>query len=218
MQTTMDLKEVIKTRRSIRKWQERDVPTDLILEAIGLATWAPSGGNFQPWRFYVVKNRELINRMADVVQEKQALMASWPEAEAYSETMKRYQAVAPFFRAAPVVIGVAMGAYQSEADKVLRRRRESDPAAAEMIRNRAEISSRTQAIAGATAYLLLALHSLGLGACWMAGPMLARKEIERILGVPSHLELFSLVPVGYPAEDPPALPRRPLEEVVEVLE
>lgn len=214
----MAVEEAIRTRRSIRRYQDRDVPTELLLKAIGVACWAPNGGNFQPWKFYVVKNRELIGRMADAVQAKVDLMATWPEAAEFGDTFQRYRRNAAFFRSAPAVIAVAMGAYQSPADKVLRRRGETDPAAREMIRNRAEVASRTQTIAGATAYLLLALHDLGLGACWMAGPMLARREIERMLDVPSNLELFALVPVGYPAEEPTPGPRKPLEEVATVLE
>lgn len=68
------------------------------------------------------------------------------------------------------------------------------------------------------ATLLLALHQEGLGACWMAGPMLAKREIEEILGVPDDMGLYALVPVGYPLEIPKAGPRKPLEEVVTILE
>ena len=214
----MDLKEAIRTRRSIRKYEDRDVPTEMLLEAIGLAGWAPNGGNFQPWKFFVVKNRELIDRMADAVQAKVDLMASWPEAEEFGDTFARYARNAAFFRSAPAVIGVTMGAYSSPADKVLRRRGGTDPAAAEMLRNRSEISSRTQTIAGAVAYLLLVLHSMGLGACWMAGPMLAREELERALEVPDDLELFALVAVGYPARVPEPGQRKPIEEIVRVIE
>ncbi len=214
----MDLEEVIKTRRSIRKYQDREVPTELILKAIELASWAPSGGNFQPWKFYVVKSRELIERIADAVQAKVDLMADWPEAAEFGDTFARYRRSAAFFRSAPAVVAVAMAGYQSAADRVLRRRGETDTAAREMIQNRAEISSRTQTIAGATSHLLLALHNRGLGACWMAGPMLARREIEQMLDVPAPLELFALVPVGYPAEAPVAGPRKPLGELVRVFE
>ncbi len=214
----MKLEEALKGRRSIRKYQETEVPTDLILEAISMASWAPNGGNFQPWKFFVVKNRRVIDRIADAVQGKVDLMASWPEGAEFGQTFERYRANAAFFRSAPAVIAVAMGGYQSAADKVLRRRGLTDPVAREMIQNREDISSRIQTIAGATGYLLLALHSLGLGACWMAGPMLARKEITQILEVPDDVELFALVPVGYPAESPKAGARKPLDEVVRVIE
>ncbi len=214
----MNLEEAIKTRRSVRKYQDREVPTSLILKAIELASWAPNGGNYQPWKFFVVKNRDAIEKIADAVQGKVDLIASWPEAEPFGDTMIRYARNAAFFRSAPALIAVAMGGYQSVADKVLRQRGQTDPAAQEMIRNREEISSRIQTIAGATSQLLLGLHSLGLGACWMAGPMLARREISQMLDVPQDVELFALVPVGYPAESPVPGARKPLEEVVRVIE
>lgn len=214
----MDFEQVVLSRRSIRKFQDREVPTRLILKAIELASWAPNGGNFQPWKYFVVKNRELIGKIADIVQAKTDLIASWPEGEPFGDTMERYRRHAAFFRSAPVVIAVGMGQYQSVADRVLRRRGETDPVAIEMIRNREEISSRIQTIAGAISILLLALENLGLGSCWMAGPMLARREIEALLEVPKEVELFALVPVGYAAESPKPGARKPLEEIVRVFE
>ena len=63
-----ELSDLIKTRRSIRKFQDRPVPEDLLIKALELATWAPNGGNFQPWRFVIISNKELIHKMADAVK------------------------------------------------------------------------------------------------------------------------------------------------------
>lgn len=213
----MELEEAIKTRRSIRKYRDADVSMESVMKAISLACWAPNGGNFQSWHFFVVKNRELINRMADALQEKMDRMCQWPEVGEYCETFQRYSRNACFFRSAGVVIGVAHGDYQSPADKVLQRRGDTDPEAREMIENRSTISSKIQAVGGLVATLLLALHQEGLGACWMAGPMLARRELEKMLGVPDNMGLFALVPVGYPLEIPEPGPRKPLKEVVTIL-
>lgn len=213
----MDLAEAIKTRRSIRKYQDREVPTSTLLEAIESACWAPNGGNFQPWKFFVIVNRETIGRIADAVQAKVDLMAEWPEAAEFGDTFARYRRNAAFFRSAPAVIAVAMAGYQSAADKVLRARGEDDAEARTMIANRQTVNSRVQTIAGAIAYLLLELHARGLGACWMAGPMLAKREIERRLGVPGDMDIFALVPVGFPAESPPPGARKPLKDVVTVI-
>lgn len=214
----MDLEEAIKTRRSVRRFQDREVSTESVMKAISLACWAPNGGNYQSWKFFVVKNRDLINRMADVLQEKMDLMCEWPEVGEFRETFDRYRRNACFFRQAPVVIGVAHGDYESPADKVLRRRGESDACAKEMMENRAAISSKIQTVGGAVQTLLLALHSEGLGACWMGGPMLVRRQLEEMLGVPEDMGLYALVPVGYPEVVPAPGPRKPLEEVVQILE
>ena len=64
------LAELIKSRRSVRKFQDKPVPEDLLLKALELATWAPNGGNFQPWRFLIVTNKELIRKMAESAQEQ----------------------------------------------------------------------------------------------------------------------------------------------------
>ena len=74
-----ELEQLIKGRRSIRRWKKQDVSDDLIKKAIELATWAPNGGNYQGWRFVVVKNRETIEKLANAVQSVQDKIISWPE-------------------------------------------------------------------------------------------------------------------------------------------
>ena len=57
------LLEFIKERRSIRQYQEKEIPDneiDMILEA---GRWAPSGSNKQPWEFIVVKDKEKIREI-----------------------------------------------------------------------------------------------------------------------------------------------------------
>lgn len=50
-------------RRSIRRFQQRQVPKELIKKAIDIARHAPSAKNLQPWQFIVVYNREKIAEM-----------------------------------------------------------------------------------------------------------------------------------------------------------
>lgn len=54
----METLECIKTRRSIREYEEKDVPNDLIGIILEAATFAPSAGNLQPWEFVVVKDKK----------------------------------------------------------------------------------------------------------------------------------------------------------------
>ncbi|UCG95229.1 MAG: nitroreductase family protein [archaeon] len=54
----MEVQEAIRKRRSIRKYKDKPVPDEVIDELIEAARLAPSGNNIQPWRFYVVKNKE----------------------------------------------------------------------------------------------------------------------------------------------------------------
>jgi nitroreductase len=211
-----ELAQLVRSRRSIRRYKDEDVPEELLLKAIDLATWAPNGGNRQPWQFWVVKNRDVIGQMADAVDARSRLMASWPEADAWREDADRWTRVGAFFRHAPACIAVMVGGYESIADKLLKARGE-DPAAQEMMEWRRFGASRIQTIGGAVMLLLLALHQQGLGACWMAGPQQAKGDIEAILGVPAGWEFVALVPVGWPAEEKVGGARKPLDEVVKIL-
>lgn len=55
----MEAFELIKTRRSIRKFTDEPIPDELINKIIEAGTWAPSGMNNQPWKFAVIKDKEL---------------------------------------------------------------------------------------------------------------------------------------------------------------
>ncbi len=51
--------DAIRTRRSIRKFTGRCVPDEMIDAVLDAGRWAPSGMNNQPWRFAVVRDRDL---------------------------------------------------------------------------------------------------------------------------------------------------------------
>ncbi|MEW6661642.1 MAG: nitroreductase family protein [Bacillota bacterium] len=212
------LEGLIKTRRSIRKWQHQAIPDALLEKALELATWAPNGGNHQPWHFYVVKSRPVINRIADAVEAKTELMAGWPEADPHRETVDKWKKTAAFFRQAPVVIAVTVGGYQSITDILVNARKDSDIAAREIFANRQFCSTRVQTAAAAITQMLLAFHQLGLGACWMTGPVQAKQEIEKILGVPPDWDFVALIPVGFPGEQPGPRNRKPLCQIMTIID
>jgi nitroreductase len=212
-----DLEELIKTRRSIRVWQDREVPEQLLMQAIELATWAPNGGNRQNWHFYIVQNKETIKALRDAVQSSADLMASWPEARKFGDAAATWKQKVGFFGTAPAVIAVATFQYQSTADLLLAARGEDDPQARIAREWRNSADSRIQSVSAAVAYLLLVLHQMGLGAVWMTGPIQAKGELEKILKVPAGRDLMALIPVGYPAEQPSPKKLKPVREVVDVI-
>jgi nitroreductase len=57
----VDILEVVKTRRAIRKYKPELVPDDSIEKILEAGRWAPSGSNIQPWRFVVVKNQATLD-------------------------------------------------------------------------------------------------------------------------------------------------------------
>jgi len=211
-----ELEEIIKGRRSIRKWKKDGISEDLLRKAIELATWAPNGGNFQGWRFKVVTKRELIVRIADTVQAVADKIASWPEASRWREDVLRMRRNASYFRNAPACIEVFIHQYESVADRILAVREQSDPDAKQIRGFRRSAPTGIQSAAAAITILLLMFHAMGLGAVWLAAPLIAKRQIEEILSLPEGMNLVSLVAVGHPDERPQK-DRKPVSEVVEFI-
>ena len=61
----MDPIELITTRRSIRRYQQRDIPDEVVHKIIRAAMSAPSAGNQQPWQFIVVRDRQKLHAIPD---------------------------------------------------------------------------------------------------------------------------------------------------------
>lgn len=56
--------EVIKKRRSIREFQDKEIPQKIVDKLIDALIWAPSAGNLQARKFYFVYNREIKKKLA----------------------------------------------------------------------------------------------------------------------------------------------------------
>ena len=69
-----------------------------------------------------------------------------------------------------------------------------------------------QDTAAAVENMLLAAHSLGLGACWVGA--FDEGLTRSILAIPDRCRPVAIVPVGHPAEKPRARSRRSLKEIV----
>ena len=70
--------ELFKSRRSTRKYKTEDVPEEQLNRIIEAGRYAPSGGNCQSTHFIVVKNKEILAEMADLVQQEFARMEITP--------------------------------------------------------------------------------------------------------------------------------------------
>ncbi|NPV88306.1 nitroreductase [Coprothermobacteraceae bacterium] len=212
-----ELEEIIKTRRSIRYWEERDVPDEVLRKAIELACYAPSGMNYQGWKFKVIKNKGLIGQIADAVRHRVQMMVSWPESKEHITEPSRAVERSDFFRKAPVLIAVYSQQYPSTRDEILQKRMQHDPEAVKMKHWSEVANSRIQSVAAAIAYLLLALHAQGVGAVWMTGPVQAKEEIENLIGKHPGYDVVALIAAGYPAETPSPKKVKAVEEVAEFL-
>jgi nitroreductase len=216
METT-ELIKLIKARRSIRSFQDKPVPETLLLQAVEAAIWAPNASNAQDWRFLIILDRKVINAVADAVQESVKTMMSWPEM-ANAGPPPRSDAQLRKTPALIVVIAThsthaGFGGFQ---DTVIPKRALTDPEARQMFEGGQIVAGRVQSTSAAVAYLMLVLHLMGLGSLWMAGPLHAKAGIEKVLKIPSDMDVVTLVPVGYPAENP-ARTRKPVSEICRVI-
>jgi nitroreductase len=60
----METRETIKSRRSIRRFERRDVPRELLEQLVDAGRLAPTANNVQPWEFIVVTDNSVKNRIA----------------------------------------------------------------------------------------------------------------------------------------------------------
>jgi len=188
----MEFFEVVHQRRSIRRFAPslvREEDLQLMLQIAGLA---PSPANAQPWKFIVVRDAELREKLKDVVE---AQLSAQVEAagERQKRRLQRLRFYTTFFAQAPVVIAVATYPVPREPP---------------------EYNPGLQSVGAAIAYLLLAATALGYGSCWATLPLdFARQELEALLEVKLPWFLVALVAVGVPDEVPPPRPRKPLEKI-----
>jgi nitroreductase len=155
----------MQSRRSIRRYEDRPVPDELLEQILEAARSAPSASNRQPWRFIAIRDPDIRRQVAG---HAAAFMIRWAQAEE-----------------APLLI---------------------------VLCGQAGWSYTPIDVALASMQLMLQAHAMGLGTCWIGA--FERKPLARLLRVPEEWELVGLLTVGFPAQDPPPTPRKPLSELV----
>ncbi len=210
----MDLFNAIKGRKSIRRFKQTPVPDGDIKKILGAGMLAPSANNTQPWSFLVIKDKTLLAKMADTAREMIDRMVPFAESEKQAQRLAAYKSnYYTFFEHAPVVIVVFMEAYDAGTNRILSKMGYSS----EDIKRLRPLPG-LQSVAAAIQNMLLAIHALGYGSCWMTGPLVAQEGFEKLLGYGKEKFVAALLPVGVPDEDPPARSRKPLEEMMKVIE
>ena len=179
--------ELVKSRRSIRKFKPDPIPDSAIDKIIETARYAPSGANTQPWEFLVIKKQELKDGIMQIINEMRPSHSS-------SDTSK-----------APVFI-MLLG--DERARTGLPGKAGQD--------DRKWQSVLTSSLASAFLYMHLAAASLGLASQWQSGVERpdARQKLAKLLGLPDELHIYDMMVVGYPDAPPaPKLLRERLEMV-----
>ena len=191
----MELKEAIEKRTSIRNFSDETVDINDIREMIRLAGLAPSVNNFQPWKYIVITNKQLMNKMADRVMGKIRVLPI-RKSIAANNIKSQVTWFSTFFQNAPVVIALAVEPYESVLEKGVDLSKEE----INKSRNYPDLQSAGASIQN----LLLSAVDLGYGACWLSGPMIAHEELEELLEISSPWKLLTFVAVGKPKSAPHA--------------
>ena len=208
----MNVLEAIYARKSIRKFKDEIVPKEDILKMLEAATQAPSPKHQQNWNFVVVTNRELINKMADIVTASHEKLGEIAKTE---KDRKIHMSVIKYytcFRNAPAVVIVYGSEYKMIEYKILK----ENNASKEVLDMLVSPQSAAQGIGAAVENFLLAATEMGYGTCYMTGPTHAKAELEEFIGFEKPgFELMSMIALGVAADETPAKPpRKPLEDVV----
>lgn len=210
----MDLFEVIRSRKSIRRFKHTPIPDEDLKKILEAGRLAPSANNTQPWSFLVIKDRETLKKMAGAVREMVDRMIPYAEDEKQAQRLAAYKGTYyTFFENAPVVIAVFMEGYDAGTDKLLAR---MGYPAEDIMRLRP--LPGLQSVAAAIEQMLLAIHALGYGSCWMTGPLVAQEAFEKLLGYGREKFIAALLPIGVPDEHPQARPRKLLDSIIMKIE
>ncbi|MCS7143206.1 MAG: nitroreductase family protein [Aigarchaeota archaeon] len=172
----------IKSRRSSKLLSKRDVDLSDIKTALSTAISAPSAHNSQPWRFIVITDRSLMERLLD---EMALEWRSDLQRDGYDETKIDKIVLSSRERTLRGSLWIIVCLTMAEMDRYPDEKRQ-----------RAEYVMAVQSIGSVIQNILLALHALGYGACWRCGPLFAQGPVTRVLKIPEDVEPQGLIEVG----------------------
>ena len=183
--------ELLKKRRSIRDFETKDVPLDIVNEIIKESCLAPSSANEQPWRFIIVNNMDVIKSLSD--DSKKNLITyieKNPDAP-----IKKYEAALrnPGFNVfynAPCLVFIV-------GQKLIR--------------------SLDVDCALAAGYFMFSASQRGLGTCWIGlGTNIQDPELFKLIGIPQDHKIVAPLILGYPKRVP-GLPERLEPQILKIV-
>jgi nitroreductase len=188
------LLEGIRTARAIRRLRPDPVPAALIRKVCEAGTFAPSGGNRQPWTFVAVSDPE---RKAWIAERYRRAFAGYlaaareaEQAPGYTDAKRRNVRAATYLadhlHEAPVLLFVAGWKRRGE--------------------------TQHQALFPCIQNVLLACRAVGLGASLTTLHVAFHAEIDAYLGLPPEQPSCALLPIGWPLGRYGRPPRRPVDE------
>ncbi|MEW6299378.1 MAG: nitroreductase family protein [Thermodesulfobacteriota bacterium] len=207
--TEIGVYEAMRTLRAVRRLRPDPVPDAVLYRVIEAATWAPTGGNRQPWRVIVVKDRTRKERLGALYAERWAGFATLYRTRLADLPDTVREKTERMLRA-----GDHLGAHFGEA-----------PAIFVFCFNPKEMAitdaklDRVSVVGGASVYpavenLLLACRAEGLGCVLTTLLCECEPQVQALLNIPDPWGTAAAVPVGYPARRGHGpISRRPVEEM-----
>ena len=195
-----ELAALVRGRRSVRAFDTRPVPKEIVEEAIAAAGWAPSPHGRQPWRFAVVESQERREALAEAMAEtwRAQLRLDGQETAVVEARLEKSR---DRLRRAPVLIVVCL--YLEGLD-----------AYPDADRQVAEETMAVQSLGAAVQNMLLALYAAGVDGGWMCAPLFCPDVVGDALGLDAALIPHALIAVGYAASDPVRRSRLSLDDLI----
>lgn len=204
--------ELLKYRRSIRRFKPDPIPDEYVMKILDAAHYAMSGGNSQPWEFIVVKEPKIKEKIFKARQEdfemcwylEQQRIPRYrhPAYNVPPEEKEKGRAMLVSWKDAPVYICI-MEDGRKQFGSVL---------AARTDLTNASLSVFASTMGHVSMTLHLAAAALGLGS--QRVDVQTQEPYRQILKYPEPVRLSTIVPIGYRAYEPGPPHRLPLEDLV----
>jgi len=205
--------ELLKYRRSIRRFKPVPVPDDWIMKILDAAHYAMSGANSQPWEFIIVKDPEIRKKIYEVFESDLELTLSLeqqripqyrhPAFNLPLEEKEKVFGMLAGWREAPVCIAVLEDPRKQWGSVMA-------------AHGDLYYSSARDILSASMGHLSMTIHlaaaSLGLGS--QRVDVCNEHAYKEALGHPDPLRLNFIVPIGYRDYEPGPPHRLPIEELV----
>jgi F420 biosynthesis protein FbiB-like protein len=184
----------------VRRFKPIAVEEEIINRILETATYAPSAHNRQPWRFAVITQTQIKNRLYEFLSDAfyQDLLADNLDAVEIETRLNRSK---NRINQAPLIILLSMD--MSEMDVYPDEKRAN-----------AERIMAIQSTATAGLQLQLAAHAEGLASVWTCAPLFSPNAVKMALDLPKNWEPQAMFFVGYPDKEPNPKELKPLKNVI----
>ena len=183
-------------RRSIRRFRPIEVKNEDIVEILKAGNMAPSATNKQPWKFIVIKNTETKNKLQEIVDNYLTKITKRIIFDDEKQGFLKYCRYFKFLSKAPVIISVICKPAVSDFKQTLTRYQDVEEKQEVKM-----VDSSIQSVSACIQNILISAEALGLGTCWMTGPLIAQKNLEKFLKINEDEHLIAFIALGYGKEE-----------------